>query len=84
MQPAVTVSHLKFQLIICCYQRTSTIVNSSLHLQFIFSWWCDAQRVLAHLSLSLDRAVFTGEPIEPDMQNRGFEYQQHVSMASDC
>lgn len=41
-------------------------------------------RVLAHLSLALNRAVFRGEPMDPDMQNRSFEYQQRVSMARDC
>lgn len=58
--------------------------NSSLHMQFIFSWRSDAQTVLVHLSLALNRAVFMGELMDPDMQSRGFEYQQRVSMVSDC
>lgn len=58
--------------------------NHSLHLQFILSWQSDAQRVSVHLSFTLNRTVFTGELMDPEMQNKGFEYQQHVSMASDC
>lgn len=54
--------------------------NHSLHLQFILSW----QRVKVHLSLALNRTVFTGELMDPEMQSKGFEYQQHDSMASDC
>lgn len=50
----------------------------------MFSWQCDAKRVLVRLSLALNRAVFMGQLMDPDMQNKAFEYQQHVNMASDC
>ena len=40
--------------------------------------------MLVHLSVVLNKPVFMCEVMEPDIQSKGFEYQQHVGMVSDC
>lgn len=83
MQPAVTVSYIKSaHCFLCVSQRTSTITVVCIYSLYLVGGVMP--RVLAHLSLALNRAVFRGEPMDPDMQNRSFEYQQRVSMARDC
>lgn len=63
MQPTDNLSHSRLNVLLLC-EPVDLSNNSSLHLQFIFSWQCDSWTVLAHLSLALNSSVFMGETMD--------------------
>lgn len=79
MQHAVTRLKSAY-CFLCVSHRTSTITGVCIDSLYLVAMPRECWHTL---SLVLNRAVFMGELMDPDMQTLSFEYQQHVSMARD-